>query len=90
MYANYNMRNFNDNMYRNNNFNTNFNNNEDDRFGLLGPLLVGGLAGYAIGNNNYGRPCCGPGPIYYQPVPYQTPMNQYQTTPYQSYNFYYK
>lgn len=75
MYTNYNMR------YPNN-INNNIHNNNDDRFGLLGPLLLGGVAGYAIGNNNYGRPCCGQ-PIYYQPMPYQQ-------TPYQSYNFYYK
>ena len=54
-------------------------NNNDDRFGLVGPLLLGGLAGYAIGNNNnYGQPCCPP-PVYYRPIP-----------PYQSYNFYYR
>lgn len=89
MYTNNNMRNFNDNMYVNNNLYPDFNKfNNDDRFGLLGPLLVGGLAGYAIGNNNYTRPCCGP--VYYQPMPYQTPVSQYQSTPYQSYNFYYK
>ena len=65
MYPRYNMyRNY-PNMYRN---------NQNDRLiggGFVGPLLLGGLAGYAIGrpnyypsNNNYYYP------NYYNPYPY--------------------
>lgn len=65
MYSRYNMyRNY-SNMYRN---------NQNDRLiggGFVGPLLLGGLAGYAIGrpnyypnNNNYYYP------NYYNPYPY--------------------
>lgn len=48
------------------------NNPNDERFvgGLIAPLLLGGVAGYAIGqNNNYGRPYM----FYTQPYPYYTP-----------------
>ena len=68
MYPRYNMyRNY-PNMYRN---------NQNDRLiggGIFGPLLLGGLAGYAIGrpnyypyNNNYYYP------NYYNPYPYNYP-----------------
>ncbi len=56
---NYNMRNFNSNMYRGRQ------NQSNDRFlagGFVAPLLLGGVAGYAIGNNNR--------PNYYYPQPY--------------------
>lgn len=72
---NYNMNQINRNMYRNPYrpisqtppITTN-----DDRFiggGFFGPLLLGGLAGYAIGNNrpNY----------YYPPQPYYYPNMYY-------------
>ena len=48
------------------------NNPNDERFvgGLIAPLLLGGVAGYAIGqNNNYGRPYM----FYTQPYPYYYP-----------------
>lgn len=76
MYSNYNVAKYPNNMY-----NKSMYQNNDERFGLIGPLLLGGLAGYAIGNNNYNVPCCPP-PVYYKPIPYQQP--------YQSYNFYYR
>lgn len=62
------------NMYRGTNMNTpnNINNQNDERFvgGLIAPLLLGGVAGYAIGqNNNYGRPYA----FYTQPYPYYYP-----------------
>lgn len=73
-------------MYRNNNGLQNLNYSydvyhdaNDDRF-LLGPLLVGGLAGTALGfgianNNQINRPqCCGP---QMMPMPYYLP--QYPT-----------
>ena len=48
-------------------------NNQDDRFvgGIIAPLLLGGVAGYAIGqnNNNYNRPYM----FYTQPYPYYYP-----------------
>lgn len=46
-------------------------NNNGDRFiggGLVGPLLLGGIAGYAIGNNRpnyYPYPYPQPYPVYY-------------------------
>lgn len=61
---NYNMRNLNTNMYRSN--------QNNDRFlagGFVAPLLLGGVAGYAIGTNN--RPnYYYPQPYYYYPVSY--------------------
>lgn len=71
---NYNMNNFNRNMYRGN--------PNDDRFiagGFIGPLLLGGVAGYALGNNR---------PNYYYPRPYYYPMyynNNYFYNPYYYY-----
>ena len=69
---NYNIPQFNRNMYRGIN-------NNDQRFiggGFIAPLLLGGVAGYAIGNtnngnnNNYGRPTYFyPQPYYYYPYP---------------------
>lgn len=56
----------------------NYQNPEDDRF-FLAPLVVGGLAGTALGfgianNNQLNRPpCCG-----WQPMPYYFPQ-QYPT-----------
>ena len=72
---NYNMNNFNRNMYRGN--------PNNDRFiagGFIGPLLLGGVAGYALGNNrpNY----------YYPPRPYYYPTyynNNYFYNPYYYY-----
>lgn len=45
-------------------------NNNDERFagGFIGPLLLGGVAGYAIGQNN-NRPYM----FYTQPYPYYYP-----------------
>ena len=74
MYSyNYNIPQMNRNMYRGRNY-------QDQRFvggGFLAPLLLGGVAGYAIGYNR---------PNYYQP-----PMMYYQQ-PYPTYysnNYYY-
>lgn len=56
------------NQYRNTNIS---NNPNDERFigGIITPLLLGGVAGYAIGqNNNYNRPY-----MYYTPYPYYYP-----------------
>lgn len=52
--------------------------NSGDRFiggGLVGPLLLGGIAGYAIGNNR---------PNYY-PYPYPYPMPVYYNNYYYPY-----
>lgn len=63
---NYNMNNFNRNMYRGN----------DDRL-FLAPFLLGGVAGYALGNNR---------PNYYYPRPYYYPTyNNYYYNPYYYY-----
>lgn len=81
MYTNYNMPSMGNNMY-----NKNYYPDNDDRFGILGPLLLGGIAGYAIGSpGGFGRPCCPP-PVYYPPMypSYPAPI------PYQSNNFYYR
>lgn len=55
-------------------------NNNDQRFigGFFGPLLLGGIAGYAIGNNR---------PNYYYPQPYYYPYPTYYNNYY--YNPYY-
>ena len=56
----------------------------DERFlgGFIGPLLLGGVAGYAIGNNT-GRPMIfypTPRPYYpiYNPYYYPYPYNYYR------------
>lgn len=77
-------------MYRNNNYSSYINySNEGDRF-LLTPLVVGGLAGTALGfgianNNQINRvPCCGGmPPVVVQPYPYPYPVYQ---QPYNSFN----
>ena len=63
-------------MYRNNNYGNYSNYSSDgDRF-FLAPLVVGGLAGTALGfgianNNQMNRPnCCGMPPVMIQPYPY--------------------
>lgn len=71
---NYNIPQFRQNMYRGN--------NNDQRLiggGLFGPLLLGGIAGYAIGNNR---------PNYYYPQPYYYPYPTYYNNNYY-YNPYY-
>lgn len=74
--------NYNFNMYPNANmYRVNNNNNNDERFigGLIGPLLLGGVAGYAIGqNNNYNRP------YMFYTTPYYNPYYM----PYYPYNYY--
>lgn len=68
---NYNIPQMNRNMYQRSN-------NNDQRFiggGLFGPLLLGGIAGYAIGNNR---------PNYYYPQPYYYPYPTYYSN-----NYYY-
>lgn len=67
---NYNIPQFRQNMYQHRN-------NNDQRFiggGFVGPLLLGGIAGYAIGNNR---------PNYYYPRPY------YPYPTYYSNNYFY-
>lgn len=70
MYSYNSMPGTNQNMYYDNN--RSFSSSSDDRFlggGLLAPLLLGGVAGYAIGNNRpnyyYPQPYFVPGPVYY-------------------------
>ena len=50
--------------------------------GLLAPLLLGGVAGYAIGQNNYNRPYMFYTQPYYNyqpyPYPYYYPYNYYR------------
>ncbi|MBE6147713.1 MAG: hypothetical protein E7168_05235 [Firmicutes bacterium] len=63
-------------MYRNQQY---INNN--DRFfggGFIAPLLLGGVAGYALGNNR---------PNYYYPQPYYYPNTYYNNFNY--YPYYY-
>lgn len=74
------------NMYPKNNYSRNYTyvTEADDRFivgGALAPFLLGGLAGYAIGNN---YPNNNPRPFYNQPYFYPT---YYPNTYYN--NFYY-
>ena len=55
-------------------------NSNDERFigaGLVAPLLLGGVAGYAIGQSNYNRPYM----FYTQPYPYYY-NNYYYPYPY--------
>lgn len=64
--------------------------NQDDRFfggGIIAPLLIGGIAGYAIGNNQNDYPYGGGfvGPVYPQPY-YPTYYNSYY---YNTYPYYY-
>lgn len=80
MYSYNSMPRYSNNMYYNKN---NFQNPNDDRLfagGFIGPLLLGGVAGYAIGNNNNR-------PNYYYPQPYIPVQPQpYYTN---NYNYYY-
>lgn len=77
MYPNYNMVQSYPNMYRRNqNFYRNQRNINGDRFiggGLIAPLLLGGIAGYAIGRPNY------------YPYPYNYYYNNYYYPPYPYY-----
>ena len=75
MYSYNSMPKYNTNMYYGNN---DFQHEQDDRFfagGFLGPLLLGGVAGYAIGNNR-------PNYYYPQPYPYQPPIYNNYSYPY--------
>ena len=75
MYSyNYNIPQYRTNMYKQNMHNTN-----DQRFvgGFFAPLLLGGVAGYAIGANNR--------PNYYYPQPYY----YYPYPTYYNNNYYY-
>ena len=75
MYSyNYNVPQYCGNMYR-----QNMNNANDQRFvgGFFAPLLLGGVAGYAIGANNR--------PNYYYPQPYY----YYPYPTYYNNNYYY-
>ena len=77
---NYNIPQYPKNMYRQYRGNK-FVNSNDERFfagGFIAPLLLGGVAGYAIGQNN--RPN-----YYYYPQPYYYPV--YPVT--YSNNYYY-
>lgn len=75
MYSyNYNMPQFRGNMYRQYNYS---NRPNDQRFIPFFPLLLGGVAGYAIGANNR--------PNYYYPQPYY----YYPYPTYYSNNYYY-
>lgn len=73
MYSYNNMPQYGENMYFRDGNSYNYpTNNNDDRFiagGLLAPLFLGGVAGYAIGsnrpNNYYPTPYYYPQPIYY-------------------------
>lgn len=76
----YNSYNYNIPQYQRNMYQTK--NNNDERLiggGLFGPLLLGGIAGYAIGNNR---------PNYYYPQPYYYPYPTYYNNNYY-YNPYY-
>lgn len=74
------------NMYGGRSFSRNYGSmRSQDRFiggGFFAPLLLGGLAGYAIGNQQQNNPY---GPVYY-PQPYYYPT-YYPNTYYN--NFYY-
>ena len=78
MYSyNYNMPNSNRNMYQ---YRGNRINNNDQRLiggGFVAPLLLGGVAGYALGANR-------PNYYYPQPYPYYYPVNynNYYYNPY--------
>ena len=76
MYSNYNIPNYRNNMQ--------IRPNRNERFGgFVGPLLIGGLAGYAIGNNNVNNNSgiiypIYPYPTYYYPnYPYSSTSNYY-------------
>lgn len=72
MYSyNYNMPQFRGNMYRQNS-----NHPNDQRFVPFLPFLLGGVAGYAIGNNTNNRP------NYYYPQPYYYPYPTYYSNNY--------
>lgn len=72
MYPRYNMYQNGNYMYNNRDlFRTNRYNRQNDRFfggGFLAPLLIGGIAGYAIGRPNYN--CYGPRCFYQYPFVY--------------------
>lgn len=75
MYPRYNMNNNYKNMY-------NYQNERLIGGGIVGPLLLGGLAGYAIGRPNYGYGYGANYQTYYYPYNYQYPNYYYN-------NFYY-
>ena len=55
-------------------------NSNDERFiggGLIAPLLLGGVAGYAIGQNNYNNR-----PYMFYAQPYYNPYYNYYPYPY--------
>ena len=54
-------------------------NGNDERFagGIIAPLLLGGVAGYAIGQNNNGRPM-----IFYPQRPFYPIYNPYPYYPF--------
>ncbi len=81
MYSNYNMYNSNRMIQRRPN---------NERFGgFIGPLLLGGVAGYAIGNNN-GFNNNNSGIIYpIYPRPYYYPYPMYPYTSSNTSNYYY-
>ena len=65
-------------------------NQNNERFGgFVGPLLLGGVAGYALGNNNAFGNNTNSGIIYpiYPPRPYYYPMYPYSSN--QTSNYYY-
>ncbi len=73
------------NRYKYNYPNPYYYNQNNERFagGIIAPLLLGGVAGYAIGqNNNNGRPM-----LFY---PYANPYYYPMYPPYYPYNFYRK
>ena len=56
-------------------------NDTDDRFagGIIAPLLLGGVAGYAIGQSTYNRP------YMFYTSPYYYPYGPYNYYPYNYY-----
>lgn len=76
MYSSYN---YNIPQFRQNMYYRDTNNNDQRVFPFLAPLLLGGVAGYAIGNNK---------PNYYYSQPYYYPYPTYYNNSYY-YNPYY-